>query len=158
MTGTLTRTGRVGPGLAAGALAVLLAACGGGGYGGAGNGPAATPTPPAAPAAPVTPAPAAPASTRVTADLSDFHIALSRTAFTPGPYTFALRNTGHHEHALEIEGPGGEQRSKTLAPGENGTLDITLKEGAYELYCPVDGHKDLGMKTQITVGAAMNGY
>ncbi|MFE2147674.1 copper-binding protein [Streptomyces sp. NPDC059456] len=157
MTGTLTRTGRVGLGLAAGALAGLLAACGGGGYGGA-TGPAATPAAPAAPVAPTPTAPAAPAATPVTADLSDFHIALSRTAFTPGPYTFTLRNTGHHEHALEIEGPGGEQRSKTLAPGESGTLGITLKGGTYELYCPVDGHKDLGMKTQITVGAAMNGY
>ncbi|KPI03683.1 hypothetical protein OV450_4502, partial [Actinobacteria bacterium OV450] len=116
------------------------------------------PAPPPPPPPPATPAPTAPASTRVTADLSDFHIALSRTTFTPGPYTFALRNTGHHEHALEIEGPGGEQRSKTLAPGVSGTLGITLKEGAYELYCPVDGHRDLGMKTQITVGAAMNGY
>ncbi|WP_327285212.1 cupredoxin domain-containing protein [Streptomyces sp. NBC_00597] len=151
MTGTLTRTGRAGLGLAAGALAGLLAACGGGTYG-TGSGAAAPPAPAATPAAPT------PAATQVTADLSDFHIALSRTTFTAGPYTFTIRNTGHHDHALEIEGPGGEHRSKTLAPGASGTLGVTLKDGKYEVYCPVDGHKDLGMKTEITVGGAMNGY
>ncbi|MCX4627811.1 copper-binding protein [Streptomyces sp. NPDC051366] len=140
-----TRTTRVGTGLAAGALAGLLAACGGGGDG-AGNGPAAPPAPPA------------PAATQVTADLSDFHIALSRKTFTAGAYSFTVNNTGHHDHALEVEGPGGEQRSKTLAPGESGKFDITLKDGTYELYCPVDGHKDLGMKAEITVGGAVNGY
>ncbi|THA37357.1 copper-binding protein [Streptomyces sp. A1547] len=142
-----TRTARVGLGLAAGALAGLSAACGGG-AGGAGNGPAA----------PAAPPPPAPAATQVTADLSDFHIALSQKTFKAGAYSFTVKNTGHHEHALEVEGPGGEKSSPTLAPGESGTFDITLEDGTYELYCPVDGHKDLGMKTEITVGGAVNGY
>ncbi|MFF0201447.1 hypothetical protein [Streptomyces sp. NPDC005017] len=29
---------------------------------------------------------------------------------------------------------------------------MTLKPGSYEIECPVDGHKDRGMKTEITVG------
>lgn len=95
-------------GLAAGALAGLLAACGGSADG-AGNGPAAPPAPPA------------PSATQVTADLSDFHIALSQKTFKAGAYSFTVKNTGHHDHALEVEGPGGEQRSKTLAPGRAGS-------------------------------------
>ena len=99
-----------------------------------------------------TPPPHAGGAPTGTAELSDFHIKLSAETFQPGRYTFTAKNTGHHEHALEIEGPGGENRSRTLDPGQSTTLTVTLKSGSYEVYCPVDGHKDLGMKTDITVG------
>ncbi|MBT2456565.1 copper-binding protein [Streptomyces sp. ISL-86] len=143
MTRTLIRgrVGRVGLGLAAAALAGGLAACGGGGGGGS-----ATTAPPARSAEP--------GVTQVNADLTDFHIALSQKTFKAGAYTFLVKNDGHHDHALEIEGPGGEHRSQTLAPGASAKLNVTLKSGSYEVYCPVDGHKDLGMKTEITVGGA----
>ncbi|MFF3326225.1 plastocyanin/azurin family copper-binding protein [Streptomyces sp. NPDC002889] len=88
------------------------------------------------------------------ADLTDFRITLSQKTFTPGAYTFVAKNDGRHDHALEIEGPAGEHRTETLAPGATATLEVTLKSGTYEVYCPVDGHKDLGMKTEITVGGA----
>lgn len=29
---------------------------------------------------------------------------------------------------------------------------MTLRNGSYELYCPVDGHKGLGMDVRVTVG------
>ncbi|MFE1415047.1 plastocyanin/azurin family copper-binding protein [Streptomyces sp. NPDC058746] len=90
----------------------------------------------------------------MTADLTDFHIALSQKSFAPGAYAFVAKNDGHHEHALEIEGPSGENRTRTLAPGASDTVRVTLKSGTYEIYCPVDGHEDLGMKTEITVGGA----
>ncbi|WP_326651327.1 copper-binding protein [Streptomyces sp. NBC_01750] len=140
MTRTLTRN-RVVLGLAAGALAGVLAGCGGGNGGGS-----TTSTPPKKSVEP--------GVTQVNADLTDFHIALSQKTFKPGSYTFVARNSGHHDHALEIEGPAGEHRTKTLAPGASGTLEVTLKSGTYEIYCPVDGHKDLGMKTKITVGGS----
>ncbi|MEU7554293.1 cupredoxin domain-containing protein [Streptomyces sp. NPDC044571] len=140
--GTARARNRAGLALAAGALAAgLLGACGDGSA-------TSTTAPPPAGGSMVA------AATRVEADLSDFHIGLSQKAFKAGPYTFVVKNTGHHEHALEIEGPGGEQRSKTLAPGESDHLDITLKSGRYEFYCPVDGHKDLGMESEITVTGA----
>ncbi|MFC8507362.1 plastocyanin/azurin family copper-binding protein [Streptomyces sp. NPDC057411] len=157
MTGTMNtpRTsrirGRVALGLSAGALAALLAACGDGG-GGTGSG-----TPPPPPPAATTPGPATPANpgtTQVKADLADFRITLSQKTFEPGAYSFTVKNTGHHDHALEIEGPGGENKTKTLGPGESDTLKVTLKSGTYEVYCPVDGHKDMGMKTEISVGGA----
>ncbi|WP_370412288.1 plastocyanin/azurin family copper-binding protein [Streptomyces fradiae] len=125
--------------LPAAALAGLLAACGNDDGGGSSSG---TTTPPPA------------GATRVTTDLADFKITLSQQNFTPGTYAFVMTNTGQHDHALEIEGPGGENRSDTIAPGESTTLTVTLKDGTYEIYCPVDGHKDLGMKTEITVAGA----
>ncbi|MFG2132989.1 cupredoxin domain-containing protein [Streptomyces sp. NPDC048751] len=130
-------------GVAAGGLIALLAACGGGGNSDS-NGGTTTPPPPKA----------GTSATQVTAQLTDFHIQLSTQKYQPGRYTFTAENKGKHEHALEVEGPGGENRSKTLQPGQSTTLTVTLKSGSYDVYCPVDGHKDLGMKTKITVGAA----
>jgi len=133
-------------GLSAAALTGVLAACGGGNGDGGDDG--ATTPPPSTGTGTGT------ASTRVDATLSDFRISLSRQTFDPGDYTFTLKNTGRHDHALEVEGPGGENRSTTIGPGESTTLKVTLKSGTYEVYCPVDGHKDMGMKTEITVGGA----
>ncbi|MET7619809.1 plastocyanin/azurin family copper-binding protein [Streptomyces sp. NPDC005408] len=149
MTCTLTRN-RVVLGLAAGALAGVLAGCGSGNAGGHGGG-AKTSAPPESSAPPKS---SAPGVTQVKADLTDFHIALSQTTFKAGDYAFVAKNSGHHDHALEIEGPAGEHRTKTLAPGASETLKVTLKSGTYEVYCPVDAHKDMGMKTEITVGGA----
>ncbi|MFI8965099.1 plastocyanin/azurin family copper-binding protein [Streptomyces sp. NPDC053493] len=141
---------RVALGLSAAALAAFLAACGGGDDNGGGTGTTAPPPS------------ATTAAHQVDAALSDFHITLSQKTFEPGDYTFTLKNDGHHDHALEVEGPGGETRSNTIGPGESTTFKVTLKSGTYEVYCPVDGHKDLGMKTEITVGggggAPTNGY
>ncbi|MFE0650969.1 plastocyanin/azurin family copper-binding protein [Streptomyces sp. NPDC059534] len=132
--------------LSAAALAGLLAGCGGANGGGSSSG---TTTPP-----PAQKSTAPAGATRVTAELADFRITLSQQTFTPGTYAFAVTNTGHHDHALEVEGPSGENRSSTVAPGESTTFTVTLKDGKYEVYCPVDGHKDLGMKTEITVAGA----
>ncbi|WOX24709.1 copper-binding protein [Streptomyces solicathayae] len=135
-----TRTrNRVALGLAAGGLTAVLAACGGGDGDGGGS---------------TTPPPAQNGVTKVDADLADFRITLSEKTFEPGVYDFVAKNTGGHDHALEIEGPGGENRSETVEPGASTTLRVTLKSGTYEVYCPVDGHKDQGMKTEITVGGA----
>ncbi|MEU0403917.1 copper-binding protein [Streptomyces sp. NPDC006197] len=131
--------------LSATALAGVLAACGSGG-GGPSSGTTAPP--------PAQKSTAPGGATRVTTDLADFRITLSQRTFTPGTYAFVVTNTGKHDHALEVEGPDGENRSSTVAPGGSTTLTVTLKAGRYEIYCPVDGHKDLGMKTAITVAGA----
>ena len=34
---------------------------------------------------------------------------------------------------------------------------VTLEDGTYEIYCPVDGHKDMGMVGTLTVGAGGGG-
>ncbi|MEU6551726.1 cupredoxin domain-containing protein [Streptomyces sp. NPDC046915] len=129
------------------ALAAVLTACGNSGSGGAGTGSAATP-----------PQAGKAAGTTVTVRLTEYKLTLSSKTFKAGDHTFVAENGGHTVHSLEIEGPGGETRlSHDLEPGQSAQLRVMLKKGSYELYCPVDGHKGLGMKADITVGGGTSG-
>lgn len=74
-----------------------------------------------------------------------------------GTVKFEIRNTGKRTHALVVEGPGGEQKSKPIAPGKSTTLTATLKPGSYQWYCPIDGHKRKGMKGKFTVAKSAGG-
>ncbi|MFI1168101.1 copper-binding protein [Streptomyces sp. NPDC020801] len=140
--------GRAAAGVCAVGLAALLAACGNSGSGGGSAGTSAS-----------TPSQGGQAtSTTVTVDMTEYKLALSSKTFQAGDYTFVAKNDGHTLHSLEIEGPGGDARlPHGLQPGQSASLKVTLKNGSYELYCPVDGHKDLGMKTNITVGGSGGG-
>jgi plastocyanin len=72
-----------------------------------------------------------------------------------GTYEFKATNDGQITHALEIEGNGLEEKTEDISPGSAMTLRVTLsKDGSYEIYCPIDGHKDQGMKATIVVGSA----
>jgi uncharacterized cupredoxin-like copper-binding protein len=70
-----------------------------------------------------------------------------------GTVSFKATNDGSVDHNLEVEGPEGEQElEQNIAPGESGTLTVDLsKPGKYEFYCPVDGHRGLGMEGEIAV-------
>jgi plastocyanin len=82
----------------------------------------------------------------------DYSISLSRTAFTPGPYIFVVENQGATPHNLNVRGPGVDGRvSATVDPHSQTELAVTLLKGTYELWCSIDGHKDLGMDITITV-------
>lgn len=70
----------------------------------------------------------------------------------PGAVVFELANDGSAPHALEIEGGGVEVVSDTIDGGESSTLEATLEEGTYEVYCPVGDHRDRGMEGTLTVG------
>ena len=70
-----------------------------------------------------------------------------------GEIQIQVKNDGGTQHALEIDAPGGEVKSKTLAPGDSQTLTANLKPGTYEMYCPIDGHKGKGMVGKLVVGA-----
>jgi uncharacterized cupredoxin-like copper-binding protein len=75
-----------------------------------------------------------------------------------GTVTFRVTNDGAVDHALEVEGQGVEEETETIKPGESAELTVDLsKEGSYEIYCPIDGHRDSGMEGTLTVGAAMGG-
>jgi uncharacterized cupredoxin-like copper-binding protein len=71
----------------------------------------------------------------------------------PGVVEFKVKNGGQTAHSLEVEGPKGEVRLPSqLQPGDSGEVKVDLsKPGKYEWYCPVDNHKGLGMKGEITV-------
>jgi plastocyanin len=126
------------------AVAGVATACGGG----AAPGPT-SPSPPSV---------SQPAGA-VTATLSDFRIALSSQNFRPGAYTFHAVNAGHTVHSLEINGPGVADKTlpSTLNPGQSGDVGVSLQPGNYEIYCPVDGHKDAGMDVTITVPSGSTG-
>jgi plastocyanin len=69
----------------------------------------------------------------------------------PGTYTLRVVNKGSVGHALEIEGEGIEEATEVLDAGEEATLAVDLKEGSYELYCPVGDHEDRGMTGRVGV-------
>lgn len=69
-----------------------------------------------------------------------------------GTITFNVSNKGTVAHSLEIQGQGFDQQlSSQLQPGQSGSLQVTLKPGSYMVFCPVDGHKGLGMDVNLTV-------
>jgi plastocyanin len=120
---------------------VALAGCGGNGGGGYGGGGGTTTA-------------AAPAATGPKQTVSLVDYALEPKAIRidkPGTYTFEAMNNDQTEHALEIEGNGVEEETETLAPGAKGTITVELKMGEYEMYCPIDSHRDRGMAGSIDV-------
>jgi uncharacterized cupredoxin-like copper-binding protein len=77
------------------------------------------------------------------------------TLSKPGTYAFRITNNGTITHALEVDGNGVEEKSGDIRAGSSTTLEVTFtKNGSYEIYCPIDGHKDQGMKATLTVGTA----
>lgn len=76
------------------------------------------------------------------------------TVSKTGAYEFRVKNNGKIAHALEIEGDGVEEKIGDIQPGASATLRVTLtKDGSYELYCPIDGHRGQGMQGTVTVGS-----
>jgi uncharacterized cupredoxin-like copper-binding protein len=69
-----------------------------------------------------------------------------------------VTNNGTIAHALEIEGNGVEETTGDIQPGAGATLRVTLaKDGSYDLYCPIDGHRGQGMRGAVTVGSGSGG-
>jgi hypothetical protein len=77
----------------------------------------------------------------------------------PGTYEFQVTNDGQITHAFNVEGPGlEEQEAGNIDTGKMKTLRVTFPQtGSFEMYCPIDGHKQQGMKGTITIGAATGG-
>ena len=88
----------------------------------------------------------------VTETATDFKFSQPKATAKKGPVTVKMVNQGQTSHSIVVEGNGlGEKRAGTIGPGQTTSLKVTLKPGKYEFYCPVDGHKQLGMKGEITV-------
>ena len=76
----------------------------------------------------------------------------------PGTVTFEATNAGTIDHALELEGNGVEQKTGTISPGSKAKLTVDLsKAGTYALYCPIDGHRGMGMQATVVVGGSSAG-
>lgn len=65
------------------------------------------------------------------------------------PAIIALENTGSIEHDLTIGDAGFKLQVNSGKTGEK-ELKVT-KPGTYEFHCSVAGHKDAGMKGELTV-------
>ena len=128
-------------------VALLVAACGGygGGSNSAGQGSAAG------------------GAVVQTIKVSEKEYSLSPGTITvpkPGTYAFEVTNNGQITHALTIEAGGGsgEVESSHISPGSKATVRFTFQAGKrYEMYCPIDGHKAMGMAGTISVGGAAGG-
>jgi uncharacterized cupredoxin-like copper-binding protein len=75
----------------------------------------------------------------------------------PGTYLFKAVNSGGTVHALEVEGQGLEEETEEIQPGQSAELKVKLGAGTYELYCPVDGHKEEGMEGKVIVKEGSGG-
>jgi uncharacterized cupredoxin-like copper-binding protein len=80
------------------------------------------------------------------------------TLSRPGTYVFKAKNDGSIDHALEIEGKGVEDETESISPGQSADLRVTItKPGSYEMYCPIDNHRDQGMEGTVSLGGASPG-
>ncbi len=75
----------------------------------------------------------------------------------PGTYVFKAVNSGDTVHALEVEGQGIEEKTNEIKPAQSAELKVKLEAGTYELYCPVDGHKEEGMEGKVIVKEGSGG-
>ena len=84
---------------------------------------------------------------------ADFKFDPSDPTVKSGDVTFKLNNDGQNPHSLEIEDVNGQDQEieGDVSPGQSGTMTVNLPPGKYEFYCPVDGHKEMGMEGEITV-------
>jgi uncharacterized cupredoxin-like copper-binding protein len=91
-------------------------------------------------------------TTTIVVEETEFQMRPSTTKVKLGTYIFKGVNKGTIPHVLELEGPGLENETPTINPGESATLGLTLRNpGRYVLYCPLDHHKQKGMKTTFIV-------
>jgi uncharacterized cupredoxin-like copper-binding protein len=92
--------------------------------------------------------------TTLTLILKDFTITPQNVTLPKtGAYTIVIWNEGSQLHSLKIEGNGLSAKAKEINFGEKASLKVTFpKSGKYTMYCPVPGHRALGMTGTITVG------
>jgi uncharacterized cupredoxin-like copper-binding protein len=134
--------------------AFAIAGCGGGGSSNSSSTPASTASTGATGAAA---AGAAAAGGAQAIKFSETEYALSNPgAVKTGKVTVAVTNNGKVDHALQVDGPGVENQgissSSPIKPGKTAKFTIDLKQaGKYKFYCPIDGHKSLGMVRYINV-------
>jgi uncharacterized cupredoxin-like copper-binding protein len=97
--------------------------------------------------------------TPIDVSLKDFSIDVASSGtLAPGTYTFHVTNNGPTSHNLTVNGPGvSDKATPTFAAGGTMDLTVTLKNGSYDLFCSVPGHKQLGMDTHLTVGSGGSG-
>ncbi|HWC26778.1 MAG TPA: hypothetical protein VG474_09355 [Solirubrobacteraceae bacterium] len=103
---------------------------------------------------PLEPVPTSAPAAVATAEVSLVEYALdaagSRVA-RAGPIAFVVTNDGTIRHALAVDGPAGQKRTRPLLPGERATFTVRLPPGTYRWYCPLADHEQRGMVGRVRV-------
>lgn len=94
--------------------------------------------------------PAASAEGSQGVELIEYQIRMPQT-LAAGEQTFTVVNAGKEQHGFVIEGNGTRASLTQIARGDSGQVSVNLPAGTYEVWCPVEGHKEKGMKTTVTV-------
>lgn len=72
----------------------------------------------------------------------------------PGAYVFHVQDDGKSIHDLHIIDSSGRQLAATkmvLVGGQSDDIQVSLKTGAYTMYCGVPTHRTKGMEGTISV-------
>lgn len=97
---------------------------------------------------------AVPIGEKVQITLHDNRIDLPDT-LKAGPTMFGVTNRGEVEHGLVVLAPGERQQlaklDVLLKPGESATLEVSLTPGRFEVYCPLEGHRERGLAHRFVV-------
>lgn len=89
--------------------------------------------------------------TVVSVRLFEWGISLSPREVPAGAVRFVVANRGAVGHAFALVGPGVSQETRVLRPGGDATVTVELAPGTYAIWCPVPGHRELGMETPLRV-------
>lgn len=87
----------------------------------------------------------------VTVELGQWFVNLKPSTIKAGETHFYVKNIGVTDHAFAINGIGVDEKTGTIATGQMIEAAIDLKAGSYFVSCPQEGHKDMGMVSELTV-------
>jgi hypothetical protein len=95
------------------------------------------------------------APSRLLVEATEFRFTLSRTTVKPGPAIVQLAIRGEDPHDLKLRKLGKVRAAiasvpETL-PGGVAEWRGKLTKGRWELYCSIEGHKQAGMRTVLSV-------
>ena len=68
-----------------------------------------------------------------------------------GIIAFDATNDGLVRHALAVDAPAGQVRTRALRRGGRATISVRLPPGTYKWYCPVGDHEQRGMVGRLRV-------
>lgn len=90
---------------------------------------------------------------RIRIRATEFRLSPSRPRVRrPGVVVFKIVNRGSVVHALKVKVGRRTLRTRNVRPGRSARLRVRFrKPGKYPFWCPVDGHRQLGMSGRIIV-------
>lgn len=98
------------------------------------------------------------ASDDVRIGLTEWEVATSATAISPGPVRLTVTNAGATAHDLRFAG-AADGAVPLLAPGERRTVTLNvIADGVLTLWCDVPGHRAHGMELEVPVVAESDGH